>query len=328
MVWTARVTSNIFQDTTPIFADPDPYVVRFKVRPLVQLDPEQSIPIFDDMIWPRLSVTRGMRVGAPNWAASVGMRNTLRRLATEDGELLFNALMEQNQRRQTYPYNDRDRRQLSQMVVRAADNKEVLVEVPEPTPDAAPQPEQPDAAQEPTYGESLKVQAKLAQIGIEMGFHIWIPRNDRQRVLALVPAAIDRSAFLTELPLNHDDVTLKTIEQIDVIWLRKRSIARAFEVEHTTAIYSGLLRMADLLALQPNMDIRLHIVAPDDKEDKVLREINRPVFSLLDRGPLYESCSFLRYSAVQEIAQIEHLRHMSDGIVDEYVVLAQDEQDE
>ena len=28
------------------------------------------------------------------------------------------------------------------------------------------------------------------------------------------------------------------------------------------AIYSGLLRMADLLALQPNMNIRLHIVAP------------------------------------------------------------------
>jgi hypothetical protein len=27
-------------------------------------------------------------------------------------------------------------------------------------------------------------------------------------------------------------------------------------VEHTTSIYSGILRMADLLALQPNMDIR------------------------------------------------------------------------
>jgi hypothetical protein len=29
------------------------------------------------------------------------------------------------------------------------------------------------------------------------------------------------------------------------------------------------------------MDIRLHIVAPDDKRAKVLREIKRPVFSLL-----------------------------------------------
>ena len=127
-----------------------------------------------------------------------------------------------------------------------------------------------------------------------MGFRIWVPRSDRQRVLELVPGD-SRKAFLSELPLNYDDTTLKTIEQIDVIWLRNRSMARAFEVEHTTAIYSGLLRMADLLALQPNMDIRLHIVAPSEKREKVLREIRRPVFSLLERGPLYESCSFIPY---------------------------------
>jgi hypothetical protein len=39
------------------------------------------------------------------------------------------------------------------------------------------------------------------------------------------------------------------IERIDVLWLKGRSIKRAFEVEHTTSIYSGILRMADLLAL-------------------------------------------------------------------------------
>jgi hypothetical protein len=76
--------------------------------------------------------------------------------------------------------------------------------------------------------------------------------------------------------------------------------------------------MADLLALQPNMNIRLHIVAPDEKRDKVLREIRRPVFSLLDRGPLYESCSFLGYSDIQEIAGMKFLSHMSDSIVEEY----------
>jgi hypothetical protein len=43
------------------------------------------------------------------------------------------------------------------------------------------------------------------------------------------------------------------------------SIVRAFEVEHTTSVYSGILRMADLLALQPNMDIKLQFVALEDK---------------------------------------------------------------
>src|SRR5918992_5311579 len=97
----------------------------------------------------------------------------------------------------------------------------------------------------------------------------------------------DRSQNLLErLPLNYDDTTLRTIEQIDVLWLKGRSIRRAFEVEHTTSIYSGILRMADLLALQPNMDIRLHIVAPDERREKVFAEITRPVFSLLQSGPL------------------------------------------
>ena len=125
----------------------------------------------------------------------------------------------------------------------------------------------------------------LARIGIDLGFRVWVPKHDKQSILAQLSPAI-HSAFLAQLPLNYDDVTLRTIEQIDVIWLNNRAIARAFEVEHTTAVYSGLLRMADLLALQPNMDIRLHIVAPNEKQEKVLREIKRPVFSLLDKGPL------------------------------------------
>lgn len=161
-------------------------------------------------------------------------------------------------------------------------------------------------------------------IGAAMGFRVWIPAGDRQKVSELVEADV-RGTFLEVLPLNYDDATLRTIQQIDVIWLHNRSMARAFEVEHTTAIYSGLLRMADLLALQPNMDIRLHIVAPIEKRDKVLREIRRPVFSLLDRGPLYESCTFLPYEAVQEIALTKHLSHMNDSLLNEYEEAAQEE---
>jgi hypothetical protein len=135
--------------------------------------------------------------------------------------------------------------------------------------------------------------------------------------MELVPAPL-HDKFLEILPLNYDDTTLRTIEQIDVLWLKGRSMARAFEIEHTTAIYSGLLRMADLLALQPNMNIRLHIVAPLDKRERVLREIRRPVFSLLDPSPLYEQCSFLSYDSIDSLAQTRHLSHMSDSIIAEY----------
>jgi hypothetical protein len=117
----------------------------------------------------------------------------------------------------------------------------------------------------------------------------------------------EEDVLLDRLPLSYDGTTLRTIEQIDVLWLRRRSIVRAFEVEHTTAVYSGILRMADLLALQPNMDIKLHIVAPASKREKVFQEIRRPVFSLLEKGPLAESCTYLSYDSLRELGGERHL---------------------
>jgi hypothetical protein len=73
-----------------------------------------------------------------------------------------------------------------------------------------------------------------------------------------------------------------------------------------------------LLALQPNMNIRLHIVAPDERSEKVKLEIRRPVFSLLQPGPLYDRCTYLSYSSIEQIQAIEHLQYMNDEIIAEY----------
>jgi hypothetical protein len=150
-----------------------------------------------------------------------------------------------------------------------------------------------------------------------MGFKVWVPRGDRSRVRELVKDDY-QPAFVDELPLNYDETTIDTIEQIDILWLKGRAIARAFEVEHTTSINSGLLRMADLLALQPNMDIRLHIVAPEERREKVFREMHRPVFSLLARGPLSGSCTFISYDSVESIRSLEHLAYTKDSVIKEY----------
>ena len=151
-----------------------------------------------------------------------------------------------------------------------------------------------------------------------MGFKIWLPRNDRASVQReWSPESDDQ--LLETLPLNYDDTTLQTIENIDVLWIKGRTIIRAFEVEHTTAVYSGILRMADLLALQPNMDIKLHIVAPESRKQKVFTEILRPVFSLLERAPLSESCTYLSYDAIEELMQLKHIGHISDSVLDEFV---------
>ena len=164
--------------------------------------------------------------------------------------------------------------------------------------------------------ESIVIQAIVAEIGERMGLKIWLPRSDRSRVLQKWQP--EEGSLIEVLPLNYGDIAMKTIENIDVLWIKKRTIVRAFEVEHTTSIYSGLLRMADLLALLPNIDINLHIVAPSSRRDKVFEEIRRPVFSLLEGGALSEKCTYISYDNLQELSSERNLEFLKNEVLDKY----------
>ena len=76
--------------------------------------------------------------------------------------------------------------------------------------------------------------------------------------------------------------------------------------------------MADLLAMQPNMNIDLHIVAPDERRDNVRREIVRPVFSVLEGGPMSGRCSFLPYTAIDQRLSEPNLVHLRPSIIEDY----------
>lgn len=305
-----EVVSGPYEDASPIFyPESDPFVLRFKVQPLVWLPVERGIPIHDDRMWARLSFTKDQYKGTSTWTGKI--RSSLVRLDDDDGTYIAEELQEQVTGGTTYPVDNDEWRRLSSHRVRRSD-KDVTVVVPV---DQDPEPVVV-SAQTSDVRESIRVQALLAEIGARMGMAIWLPRNDRNNVIAEWRG--EHPPVLERLPLNYDDTTLKTIEQIDVLWLRGRAIKRAFEVEHTTSIYSGILRMADLLALQPNMDIRLHIVAPIQRREKVFQELRRPVFSLLDRGPLSDSCTYLSYDSIRELADQPHLAHLSDSVIDEY----------
>ncbi len=306
-----EVTSPPFIDESPIFyTEADPFVVRFKVRPLVLLDVEKAIPIHEDVLWQALSFTRGCEKGSPMWTGKI--RASLVPLDEEDGRLIERLLFHQHEDDTLYPFDQTEYQKLTAHIVRRADK---VVSVSVPSESDADKGEEAESA-DVEVRESIKVQALIAEIGSQMGMRIWVPKSDRGAVTKESPRVLE--ALMERLPLNYDDVTLRTIEQIDVLWLRGRSIVGPFEVEHTTSIYSGILRMADLLTLQPNMDIKLHIVAPVSKREKVFQEIRRPVFSLLDHGPLSESCAYLSYESLHELAEQKHLAHLSDTVLDEY----------
>ena len=148
-----------------------------------------------------------------------------------------------------------------------------------------------------------------------MSYEVWVARNDRSRRFEgqeLGELSVDR------LPVRFDDTTRGTIELIDVLWLARNRIEAAFEIEASTSIYSGLLRMADLLAMQPNIDMPLYIVAPDERRSAVFREIRRPVFASL-RPPLARACRYLSFEHLEdELERVGgHTRHLRASFVEE-----------
>ena len=56
--------------------------------------------------------------------------------------------------------------------------------------------------------------------------------------------------------------------------------------------------MSDLLAMQPNINIPLYLVAPEERRDKVMEEVNRPTFSRLN-PPLASVCGYISFSSLR-----------------------------
>ncbi|HEX3044882.1 MAG TPA: hypothetical protein VHY08_09005 [Bacillota bacterium] len=152
-----------------------------------------------------------------------------------------------------------------------------------------------------TTTEHTEIQYLLLRLGNDMGFDIWVAPNDRNKTFE----GESFSSFpniKSELPLQFEPQTNRIIQNIDVLWLKGNTYVAAFEIESTTSIYSGLLRMSDLITKQPNIKIPLYLVAPDDRRTKVISEINRPTFSRLN-PPLYEICRYISFRKLKEEMQ-------------------------
>jgi len=130
--------------------------------------------------------------------------------------------------------------------------------------------------------EHTQVQHMLIRIGRAMGYEVFVARNDRHR-----SCHGESFAMLTipELPaLSASQDVRDTISLIDVIWLRRSgingtlTIESAFEVEKSTSIYSGMLRMKDLARSLPQPDCHFYLVAPDAREQEVMAQMSRPSF--------------------------------------------------
>ena len=80
-------------------------------------------------------------------------------------------------------------------------------------------------------------------------------------------------------------------QEIDVVWLSGGQPVGLFEVEHSTPIYSGLLRINDILLKSARL-IESKIVADQSRRDAFQRQIHRPTFRA---HKLEEKVSFMSY---------------------------------
>ena len=145
----------------------------------------------------------------------------------------------------------------------------------------------------PTLSHS-QVQALLAAIGKERQFDIWVPPNDRP---GLDWSHTARVPLMDQLPPGFESVQA-TLREIDVIWVNRgsRGLAAAYEIEHSTPIYSGLLRLNDIRLVNPQID-RLTIVSDEPRRAAFVRQLNRPTFI---SSSLSSVCTFLEYSEVYD----------------------------
>lgn len=301
-----EVTGPAFQDDEPIWGI-DEFPARIEVRPLITLTPETAVPVLE--LRDELSIFQNLK--NPNrWSGA--FRGSPAKWKKNDGEAVVEALREAERHPVKRPV---DPKKLARRP-KAVETSVGLVAEPE----AEEVDVEPPRITDLLTDEAMKhteVQWLLAKLGSEMGLSVWVARNDRGREWKSHKLA-DIHGMVDSIPVQFDSYTNRIIELIDVLWLQGNSIVGAFEIESTTSIYSGLLRMSDLISVQPNLSIPLFIVAPDERREKVIREINRPTFSRSD-PPLVEVCQYIPFSALHDrLAQVGDLvRHLKPNFIQE-----------
>lgn len=144
----------------------------------------------------------------------------------------------------------------------------------------------------PNFSHS-QIQTLIGAIGINRGYDIWIPTIDKSRLDWKIT---EKFECRVSLPERYFKI-INVIQEIDVMWLKRGSteLAAIFEVEHSTPIYSGLLRFNDLHLIEPNLKPKFSIVSNEIRRALFLRQISRPTFKM---SGLSELCNFLEYKDV------------------------------
>ena len=138
-----------------------------------------------------------------------------------------------------------------------------------------------------------QVQTLIGSIGLSKGFDIWIPRNDRGKLDWSLAQPFECAA---ELPYQFNSIE-NILSEIDILWIERGAgkLRALFEVEHSTPIYSGLLRFNDVHLTVTNVQAAYNIVSNDERRSLFVSHLRRPTFQA---SGLDSYCTFMNYHNV------------------------------
>ncbi|MEK9139355.1 MAG: hypothetical protein AAB393_19735, partial [Bacteroidota bacterium] len=113
--------------------------------------------------------------------------------------------------------------------------------------------------------------AILAQTGQSLGYKIWVGKKEQADSYEMKPLETYVTANVAQLSGVTD---LKTVEMIDLLWVKGNGVAAAFEVESTTTMTSALVRGSNLQAGIPK-----YLVIPEEREEQFQRKMKSPMFA-------------------------------------------------
>ncbi|HEY5631198.1 MAG TPA: hypothetical protein VIR31_03655 [Nitrososphaeraceae archaeon] len=139
-----------------------------------------------------------------------------------------------------------------------------------------------------------EMQYHLLRIGSALGYDVIPASNDRSKCYAGNNFSFISLPSFPEFALDKE--TLNTVKLIDVLWFEKgtNNVIAAFEVEKSTSIYSGILRLTDLSSTIADGDEVFYLIVPDKREKDVVMQLSRPAIKKINTVIKYIVFSELR----------------------------------
>ncbi|MDI7258869.1 MAG: DNA methyltransferase [Thermodesulfobacteriota bacterium] len=120
-----------------------------------------------------------------------------------------------------------------------------------------------------------EVLALLAEVGKSLGFKIWIGKKEQSEYADGLAGNKKLSEYVNA---NLDSITnaenKKTIQGIDLLWIKSNKIASSFEIEFSTSMTSALVRGSNI-----DSEVPKYLVIPEEREEQFKRKQKSPMFA-------------------------------------------------